>query len=81
MSLATNIGPDMDLNERELQVLAGIARGLTAYQIGKRLGLTENTIRTYSMRIRVKMGALSSAHAVALGFENGYLLVRERVAS
>lgn len=73
MSLAPNIGPGMALNDREIQVLDGISRGLTAYQIGTRLGLTENTVRTYSTRIRVKMRALSSPHAVRLGFELDYL--------
>lgn len=80
MSLAPNIVPDAALNDREVQVLEGISRGLTAYQIGSRLGLTENTVRTYSLRVRVKLRALSSAHAVRLGFDLGYLTVREREA-
>lgn len=79
MSIAPNITPDMRLNDREVQVLDGIARGLTARQIGTRLGLTENTVRTYALRIRIKMRARSSAHAVALRFVRGYLEVRERV--
>lgn len=77
MSLTPEIAPGVDLNDREIQVLDGISQGMTAYQIGTRLGLTENTIRTYSMRIRVKLRANSSAHAVRLGFDHGYLKARK----
>jgi DNA-binding CsgD family transcriptional regulator len=65
------------LNAHEIDILNGIARGLTARQIGKELQVTENTIRTYSKRIRIKLRALNSAHAVALGFAGRYLKVRQ----
>lgn len=68
-----NVGVGEPLNPREIQILDGMARGLTAPRLGAKLGVTEHTIRTYTARIRIKLGAVNAPHAVALGFVRGYL--------
>lgn len=69
------------LTERELRVLELTAQGHASQRIGTMLGLTENTVLTYRKRIRVKLGAACSAHAVAIGFVKGYLDAAKVVTS
>lgn len=73
--------PGAHLNAREIQILNGLARGLTSRQIGTELGITETTVWTYGKRIRIKLQAHNTPHAVALGFVRGYLAVRPREAT
>lgn len=65
---------DERLNIRELQVLLGIADGRTNAQIGRALGLREDTVKVYARRVRRKLGgARDRAHAVHLAWERGLL--------
>lgn len=61
------------LTEREIQVLQGVADGLTSKKIGARLTITESTVKTHVRRIFRKLGARDRVHALRLGFELGYL--------
>jgi two-component system, NarL family, response regulator DevR len=45
-----------DLSDRELEVLAEVARGRTNQEIGDRLNLTEKTVRNYVSAILEKLG-------------------------
>jgi len=45
-----------DLSDRELEVLAEVARGRTNQEIGDRLNLTEKTVRNYVSTILEKLG-------------------------
>jgi DNA-binding NarL/FixJ family response regulator len=58
------------LTQREAEVLAVAAEGLTARQIGNRLGVRERTVTTHLGRIYRKLGASGriSALAAASGF-------------
>lgn len=58
------------LSQRESEVLALIVRGLTTKEIGDRLSLTIETIRTYVKNIYEKMHVHSRAEAVAKYFES-----------
>jgi DNA-binding NarL/FixJ family response regulator len=58
------------LSQRETEVLGLIARGLTTKEIGERLSLTLETIRTYVKNIYEKMHVHSRAEAVARYFES-----------
>lgn len=64
-------------SERQLQVLAGIARGDTSKEIGGKLFLGENTIRTHTheMSRRTSSGGLGHRRAalVDYGYRSGYL--------
>lgn len=54
------------LSPRETQVLEGLIRGETNYQIGHRLLLSEGTVKTYMKSLLRDLGAVSRTHAVAL---------------
>ena len=60
----------VELPKREQQVLVGMALGQTNAEIGKHLGLSEDTVRTYGRRLFQKLGARTRAHAVALGHQH-----------
>jgi DNA-binding NarL/FixJ family response regulator len=53
------------LSQRETEVLGLIARGLSTKEVGERLSLTTETIRTYVKNIYEKMHVHSRAEAVA----------------
>jgi DNA-binding CsgD family transcriptional regulator len=57
------------LSDRELEVLGLVAQGLPSAEIGARLFITEDTVKTHLRRISKRLGAVSRAHAVALGFD------------
>lgn len=57
------------LSQRETEVLGLIARGLSTKEVGERLSLTVETIRTYVKNIYEKMHVHSRAEAVAKYFE------------
>lgn len=54
------------LSERETAIIAGYARGQTTLQVGERLGLSENTVKTYTKRAMAKLGAKTRGQAIAL---------------
>jgi DNA-binding NarL/FixJ family response regulator len=58
------------LSQREAEVLGLIARGLTTKEIGDRLSLTIETIRTYVKNIYEKLHVHSRAEAVAKYLES-----------
>ncbi|SCL33695.1 regulatory protein, luxR family [Micromonospora rhizosphaerae] len=63
---STNGGGDTDrLTPRERDVLALVAQGWTNQRIGRRLGITERTVRKHLECGRDKIGASSRAEAAA----------------
>lgn len=60
-------------HDREQQVLAGMAQGLTNPEIGAQLFLGEQTIKTYVRRLFATLGARNRHHAVSLGYLYGLL--------
>lgn len=62
-----------ELTPRELDTLRLAARGLEAYEIGLEVGTSENTVRTQLRKVRRKLGAANTAHAVALAAAGGLL--------
>jgi NarL family two-component system response regulator YdfI len=61
------------LTQRELDVLAGVARGERTKEIARRLGVSERTAWAYLTSIYNKLGVDSRASAVALAMERGLL--------
>lgn len=61
------------LTRREFEVLQLIAEGRTAEQIGYRLGITTETVRTHVSHILKKLGARDRAHAVAVAYQMSLL--------
>ena len=64
---------DVQLTEREQEVLAGIAAGERSKEIGARLGITRRTVESYLNNIYTKLNVDSRAAAVAIAIERGLL--------
>ncbi|SDX88397.1 two component transcriptional regulator, LuxR family [Modestobacter sp. DSM 44400] len=60
---------------RELQVLAGVARGLTNADIGRELFIGEATVKTHLLRVFAKLGVDDRTRAVLVAVERGLLAV------
>lgn len=63
----------LDLSERELEVLHGVAGGETSKQIALRLGISERTVKAHLASIYNKMGVESRAAAIAVAAQKGIL--------
>jgi len=59
------------LSPRETEILALLAEGLSANQIGKRLFISESTIKTHIGKIYDKLGAQNRAQAVMIAVRAG----------
>ena len=58
---------------REIEVLQLVSDGLVNREIGDRLFLSEETVKSHVRHILAKLQARSRAHAVAVGFRRGLL--------
>lgn len=63
------------LSKRDIQVLRLLADGFTETQIATKIGITPYGVKACKVRMFGKLGARSSAQAVAIGFRSGYLAV------
>jgi DNA-binding NarL/FixJ family response regulator len=77
--IADGIGRHRDeasvLTGREREVLTVAAEGLTARQIGSRLGVRERTVTTHLFRIYRKLGADSRVGAIAAAARSGLITI------
>ncbi len=58
---------------RELEVLQHIADGLANREIGGKLYLSEETVKSHVRHLLAKLHARSRAHAVAVGLRRGLI--------
>ncbi|WP_229487872.1 response regulator transcription factor [Pseudoduganella lutea] len=61
------------LSEREVAVLRSAAGGNANKQIGVKLGIAEDTVKTHMRTILAKLGASDRTHAVAIAIKRGIL--------
>ena len=61
------------LSQRELDILALIARGCSNREAAARLFISEATVKTHVLHVYAKLGVNDRAAAVAAGFERGLL--------
>jgi DNA-binding CsgD family transcriptional regulator len=61
------------LSPRELQILALIADGYQNAEIAHGLDLSQETIKTHVRHLLFKLVARGRAHAVTIGFRQGFL--------
>lgn len=62
-----------DPSAREIEVLQLVADGLVNREIGQRLFLSEETVKSHVRHLLAKLQARSRAHAVAVGFRRGLI--------
>ena len=65
--------PEQSPTPREAEVLQLISDGLVNREIGERLFLSEETVKSHVRHILAKLQARSRAHAVAVGFRRGLI--------
>lgn len=58
---------------RELHVLQAVAAGMSNDEIAERLYITRSTVKSNVARLLARLGAHNRAHAVAIGYQLGYL--------
>src|SRR2546425_2410049 len=70
-------GPLRELEQeptmREIEVLQLISDGLVNREIGQRLFLSEETVKSHVRHLLAKLQSRSRAHAVAVGFRRGLI--------
>ena len=64
---------EQDPTGREIEVLQLISDGLVNREIGQRLFLSEETVKSHVRHLLAKLQARSRAHAVAVGFRRGLI--------
>lgn len=65
--------PEVAPTRRELEVLAGVARGLSNAEIGRALFIGESTVKTHLLRLFGKLGVDDRTRAVTVALERGLL--------
>ncbi len=61
------------LSEREMEILATVAKGATNKEIAANLFISEATVKTHLLHIYEKLGVKDRAAAVGAGYERGLL--------
>jgi DNA-binding NarL/FixJ family response regulator len=65
---------EQEPTRREIEVLQLISEGLVNREIGHRLFLSEETVKSHVRHLLAKLQARSRAHAVAVGFRRGLIV-------
>lgn len=74
----TDNGPPVQmLTDRERAVLSQVMLGFSNKQIGQRLNLSPETVKTHVAHIFTKLGARDRAHASVLGIAHGFISLEE----
>ena len=62
---------DLQLKERDYQILNCLADGMNNREISAKLQISEETAKTYTKRLLGNLGAKNRLHAVVLGLRFG----------
>lgn len=61
------------LTEKQKEVLAGYAEGLSAGEVANKLGISIKTVVKYNAVVRQKMDAKNTMHAIYKGAKAGWI--------
>ena len=65
--------PPTDLTDREADVLALVAQGLSNVDIATRLHVGHATVKTYISRLLTKLGVTTRVHLVIYAYQTGFI--------
>jgi LuxR family quorum sensing-dependent transcriptional regulator len=63
----------LPLTEREREVLAWVAQGKSAWEIGEILNIAKRTVDDHAQTVFFKLGAVNRTHAVAIAMRDGLI--------
>ena len=69
--------PERQLSKRELEVLDCISKGLARKEIGRKLGISENTVVSHIRHIYDKLNVPNAPSAISSAYQAGILPVEE----
>ncbi|MGH3048696.1 MAG: response regulator transcription factor, partial [Gaiellaceae bacterium] len=72
-TLLREASPRTQLTQRELDVLGLLAEGLPHAEIGDRLGISSETVRTHLRKASNRLGAATRTQAVATALRRGLI--------
>jgi DNA-binding NarL/FixJ family response regulator len=58
---------------RQLEILALMAEGMSNFEIGLHLGVSEETVKTLARRLYRSLGVYNRAGAVSAGYRRGLI--------
>jgi DNA-binding CsgD family transcriptional regulator len=67
------VQPNLTLTDREREMLRCLADGMKRQEICGELWIALSTLKFHMRNMKRKMGARTQAHAVAIGFREGWL--------
>ena len=62
-----------DVTPRQKDILRCFANGLTRNQVAEQLSLSPGTVKTHTQNVRMRLGAKTTVHAIAIAFAGGML--------
>ena len=63
------------MTDRQLQILALVARGLTNRQVGEELGISEWTVRNHMRAVLRKLQSRDRTQAVVIAISAGWIAI------
>ena len=73
LDVAEEVNHPTELTEREKEVLTMLALGETNSTIAEKLHLSPETVRSHTRSARLRLGARSRSHAIAIALQSGQL--------
>jgi DNA-binding NarL/FixJ family response regulator len=71
--LMSQVGKDAPLSEREREILQLLAEGLHTEEVGRRIGLSTETVKSDTKRAILKLEADTRVHAVAIALRQAII--------
>ena len=70
VGIAEHVGVE-DLSPREIEILRGVAAGLSNKQIAAQIGLSDETVKTHLKSVFGKLNVRDRSHAIAIALARG----------